>query len=177
MKMKYADGGEVDNQRNKEIAQAILQQLGGGNRLIMMVGAYNFVIIPNGVAFRIKNPKANYIKITLNGLDLYNLEVGRVRGNTYKVVAKHDNIYNDMLKPLIEKSTGMYLSLYEKGGAMKNKMAKGGVTEHGLRKGDTITDDMFWSNEAVVRDAKDMIKAVRWLKAVLWKTIPQFLTD
>ncbi len=122
MKMKYADGGEVDNQRSREIAQAILQQLGGGNRLIMMVGAYNFVIIPNGVAFRIKNAKANVIKITLNALDLYNLEVGRVRGTTYKVVAKHDNIYNDMLKPLIEKSTGMYLSLYEKGGNIETEV-------------------------------------------------------
>ena len=36
----------------------------------------------------------------------------------------------------------------------KDAMAKGGVTEHGLRKGDTITDDMFWSNEAIVRDSK-----------------------
>lgn len=35
-----------------------------------------------------------------------------------------------------------------------SRMAKGGVTEHGLRKGDTITDDMFWSNEAVVRDSQ-----------------------
>jgi len=37
---------------------------------------------------------------------------------------------------------------------MDGQYAKGGVTEHGLRKGDTITDDMFWSNEAVVRDSQ-----------------------
>ena len=37
---------------------------------------------------------------------------------------------------------------------LRYEYAQGGVTEHGLRKGDTITDDMFWSNEAIVRDSK-----------------------
>lgn len=48
--------------------------------------------------------------------------------------------------------------------------AKGGVIEHGLRKGDTIIDDMFWANEAVVKDAKgvkhkvDLDKGKRYAK-------------
>jgi hypothetical protein len=51
--------------------------------------------------------------------------------------------------------------------------AKGGVTEHGLKRGDTITDDMFWSNEAVVRDSKgvshkvDLDKGKRYAKGGL----------
>jgi hypothetical protein len=113
---KYADGGNAS--RNKEIAQTILQQLGGAGRLRMMTGAYNFIAIEYGVSFRIKNPRANFIKITLTPMDLYDLEIGRVRGTTYKVIAKHEGVYNDMLKPLIEKATGMYLSLFAKGGGV-----------------------------------------------------------
>jgi len=109
--------------KNQEIAETILQQLGGSRRLVMMVGAYNFVVVENGVAFKIKNAKANYIKIKLNSMDLYDLEVGRIRGTTYKVVTEKNDLYFDMLKPAIEEATGMYLSLYAKGG----KMAKGGV--------------------------------------------------
>jgi hypothetical protein len=32
--------------------------------------------------------------------------------------------------------------------------AKGGVTEHGLQKGDTIIEDIFWTNKAVVKPKK-----------------------
>lgn len=56
-------------------------------------------------------------------MDLYDLEVGRTRGTTYKVVASHDSIYYDQLKPLIEQATGMYLSLFAKGGKVKKKYA------------------------------------------------------
>ena len=38
-----------------EVAKTILQQLGGAGRLQLMVGAYNFVAYPNGVAFKFKN--------------------------------------------------------------------------------------------------------------------------
>ena len=60
---------------------------------------------------------------------------------------------------------------------LHNQMAKGGVTEHGLRKGDTITDDMFWANEAVVKDAKgvkhkvDLDKGKRYAKGGNLKSI------
>jgi len=123
----FADGGETSS-RNKEIAQTILNQIGGINRLVAFTGAYNFVAINNGVSFRIKNAKANYIKITLNGKDLYDLEVGRIRGTDYKVVGEQSDLYYDMLKSEIEKFTGMYLS-FAKGGkigfeGLANKVAK-----------------------------------------------------
>jgi hypothetical protein len=38
--------------------------------------------------------------------------------------------------------------------------AKGGMTEHGLRKGDEIIDDQFWENSIVVRNRKDGTQAV-----------------
>jgi len=116
----FADGGETSS-RNKEIAQTILNQIGGINRLVAFTGAYNFVAINNGVSFRIKNPKANYIKITLNGKDLYDLEVGRIRGTDYKVVGEQSDLYFDMLKSEIEKFTGMYLS-FAKGGKLKDNL-------------------------------------------------------
>jgi hypothetical protein len=85
-----------------------------------MTGAYNFIDLGNGVSFKIKNQRANYIKITLNSMDLYDLEVGRIRGTTYKVVATHKDVYFDQLKPLIEKATGMYLSLAKGGNIQQN---------------------------------------------------------
>lgn len=114
---RYAEGGKTDT----SIAQTILSQLGGTGRLNAMTGAYNFTALKNGVAFRIKNQKANYIKITLTSMDEYDLEVGRIRGGDYKVVNESKGIQVGELKPLIEKFTGMYLSF--------GRMAKGGMVK------------------------------------------------
>ena len=99
----FANGGEIAN--------TILSQLGGARRLNIMTGAYNFVDLGSGVAFKLKNPRANYVKIQLNSMDLYDIEVGRIRGTDYKVVDSANNLYFDQLKPFIEKATGLYLSL------------------------------------------------------------------
>jgi len=107
----YNEGGQV--------ASTILQQLGGANRLNAMTGAYNFMNLGNGLSFKIKNQKANYIKIMLTSMDLYDIEVGRIRGFTYKIVAEGKGLYAEELKPFIEKATGMYLTLgrgFAKGG-------------------------------------------------------------
>jgi len=109
---RYNDGGIV--------ASTILEQLGGIGRLKVMTGAYNFIDVGNGVSFKMKNPRANYVKIKLNSMDLYDLEVGRIRGTTYKIVSEHKNVYAEDLKPLIEKASGLYLSFADGG------MAKGG---------------------------------------------------
>lgn len=119
----FSKGGNV--QENQAIASEILRQIGGMNRLKLMTGAYNFIALDRGVSFRIKNPRANYIKIKLNSLDLYDLEVGRIRGDKYTIVDEQFGIYFDMLKPAIEKATGLYLSLFGNGG-MTNT---GGTTE------------------------------------------------
>lgn len=101
------------------VANSILSQLGGSGRLNAMTGAYAFGDTGNGLSFKIKNQKANYVKITLNSRDLYDVEVGRTRGYTYKVVNEATDLFADQLKPFIEQSTGMYLSLFSKGGNIK----------------------------------------------------------
>jgi hypothetical protein len=109
---EFANGGEIAN--------TILSQLGGARRLNIMTGAYNFVDLGSGVSFKLKNPRANYVKIKLNSMDLYDIEVGRIRGTTYKVIDSANNMYFDQLKPFIEKATGLYLSLKE-GGEINEK--------------------------------------------------------
>jgi len=104
-----------DFERNKIIAGEIIKQLGGFGKLKSMTGAHTFVAHESGVSFKIKNPKANYIKIILNGNDNYDVEVGRIRGMDYKVLVSETDIPAEGLKNLIEKSTGMYLSLFENG--------------------------------------------------------------
>jgi hypothetical protein len=113
MKIAYMGGGKTDD---LEIAKTILQQLGGQGRLVVMTGAYNFVALRNGVAFKLKSRKANYVKITLNGKDLYDVEFQKIFGTKSKIVAEHNDVYFDQLIPIVEKETEMYLKLFKKGG-------------------------------------------------------------
>ena len=105
---------------NAEQANLIFKQLtmseAGANRLKVMVGGKNFTFSgeDNYAAFRFtakaKN-KANYMKITLNGNDLYNVEFGYIRGMDYTVRSEIDDMYFDSLKEYFENETGLYLSL------------------------------------------------------------------
>ncbi len=109
----YAQGGELT--RNQEIAGEIIKQLGGMNKLVAMTGAYGFAAVENGVRFKLKSRKANYVKIILNEKDLYDVEIGKIHGHSYKIVKEAKDVYFDQLKPMIEQATQMYLSL-AKGG-------------------------------------------------------------
>jgi hypothetical protein len=102
------------------VAEIILQQIGGYGRVVAMTGAYNFVAGSNYLAFKIKNRRANYIKITLNGKDLYDIEIGRIFGSKYNVVKSYNDVYNDQLLSLLEEGTGMYFR-FAKGGSVKKK--------------------------------------------------------
>lgn len=100
--------------REQEVADTILNQLGGSGKLRAMTGAHTFISHPDkcgGLSFKIKSRSTNYIKIILNGKDLYDLEFGRIWGMSYKVKAEYTDIYADQLVSIIEKETGMYLSL------------------------------------------------------------------
>lgn len=114
----YEDGGQVNRERDIEIAKTILMQLGGSNRLQMFTGAYNFVAVPYGVSFRIKNRSVNYVKIVLNAMDTYDIEFGRISGVNYKIVKELSGIYNDQLVEIFTRYTGMVLRL-RKGGAVQ----------------------------------------------------------
>lgn len=99
------------------VAKTILSQLGGG-RFAAMTGAKNFSCggKENYLGMRIPRTKGekgsvNYVKIALNGLDLYDVEYGRIHGYKYTVVAEENNIYADMLVESFERNTGLYTSL------------------------------------------------------------------
>jgi hypothetical protein len=92
------------------IAKTIRDQIGG--KALFMLGAKNLVDHGDALSFRIRGSKAiNYIKITLNGMDLYNIEMGKIWGDKYTVKYTLDDAYNDMLHSIIERETGLYTSL------------------------------------------------------------------
>lgn len=96
--------------------QSIWRQLGGG-KFAAMTGARALVahdVKRGGISFklpRFSGVKVNYVKIILNDLDLYEVEFGRIYNNTYKVIAEHKDIYNDQLRELFERVTGLRTSL------------------------------------------------------------------
>ena len=84
----------------------------GANRLVAMIGAKNFVKDTYWVSFKFMRGaanKANYIKITLNGMDTYDVEFGKVHGLNYKVINCIDGVYDDQLFDLFQKETQMAL--------------------------------------------------------------------
>ena len=99
------------NEAEMRVAKTIQKQLGG--KALYMLGAKNLVGGDNYLSFRIgRNSKGvNYVKITLNPKDLYDVEFGAVRGMNYKVKSVVKDIYADMLHKAIEDHTGMYTSL------------------------------------------------------------------
>ena len=99
---------------NATVANNILLQLGGMGRLKAMVGATNFVYDDNSLKFKFKScRKANVIQITLNSMDLYDIKFFKYNSRSLecKEVKEMKDIYNDMMKSLIEEFTGLYLSL------------------------------------------------------------------
>jgi len=93
------------------VASIIRDQISG--KTLFMLGAKNLLAHENALSFRIRGSKAvNYIKITLNGSDLYDMEFGKVWGTKYTVKATHNDVYNDMMHNLIEKETGLYTKLF-----------------------------------------------------------------
>ena len=103
-----------------DMANITLNQLtnsnNGGNRLVAMIGARNFVRDERnytiGFKFTAKaKNKANYCRIKLNSKDLYDVEFISIRGVNFKTVSVHNDLYADMLKSTFEAETGLYLSL------------------------------------------------------------------
>jgi hypothetical protein len=111
----FMSGGQVGS-TDYSVAKIILEQLGGQGKLVVMTGANTFIAYSNGLSFKLKSRKANYVKITLNLMDLYDVQFQKLFGMKSKVVAEYDNLYFDQLIPIIEKETGMYLKLFKKGG-------------------------------------------------------------
>ena len=92
----------------------LAQASNGMNRLASMIGAKNFMKSDeeNFVSFKFMRGaanKANYIKITLNDMDTYNIEFGKIHSMSYKVISEHEGFYDDMLFDLFKDETQMAL--------------------------------------------------------------------
>ena len=96
-------------------AKELLNQL-GGNKFVVMTGAKNFLKDERSLSFRI--PKAlqgiNYVKISLNSMDTYDMEFGRIRNKAhsvvyydYKVMAVVNDVYADQLQEIFTEHTGL----------------------------------------------------------------------
>jgi len=108
-----------------KVANTILKQMGGWGRIRMMIGAKNAASYKaagesksgeglGGVSFRFPRPggggRPNYVKIILNGKDLYDVSFGSIHGSRFKVTKTYNDVYASKLKSIFEKETGLYLS-------------------------------------------------------------------
>ena len=110
-----------DPTRNKEIADTIIEQLGGYGPIRAMTGAKHFMTENYGVSFGFPNrlrSKPNHVKITLNSGDLYDVQFGRKRTvNGMPVIdemKRYEGMYGDRIQSLFEEETGLYLQLFPK---------------------------------------------------------------
>lgn len=111
-------------ERTMTIAETILSQL-GGNRFLAMTGAKYLLDIGDGLSMTIPRnvSKANRLKITLNALDLYDVEFTRYtpyRFNRktlketpekWETIKEYKNVFGDQLQELFTAVTGMYTHL------------------------------------------------------------------
>lgn len=112
LKMRVArlEGGNTRKTANN-VASEIVDQLGGARKLQVFIGLKGLKSLPNGVELHFNLfPHAgavNVVRITLNGLDLYDLEFIRVRGAKMKVVSTAENVYSSELRRVFEAKTGL----------------------------------------------------------------------
>ena len=95
------------------VAKTILEQL-GGNKFRVMTGAKHFGATEDYLSMRIGRNKtnSNYLKITLNMMDLYDMKFCQVTKNfEEKSVKEYNNVFNDQLTDIFESHTGMYTKL------------------------------------------------------------------
>ena len=103
--------------QESDVAQTILQQLGGSGRLKAMIGAKHFMSIDKGMGLSFQFPnqnrsQPNAVNIRYNaGTDEYNVEFGRASNSGYKVLKKVDGVQASELKRLFTQTTGLHLSL------------------------------------------------------------------
>ena len=97
-----------------KVAKTILEQL-GGNKFVAMTGAKNFGGTEDSLSMRIgrNSSNSNYLKITLNMMDLYDMEFCKLtRMGEKKSVTEYKNVYNDLMRGTFTAHTGMYTSLF-----------------------------------------------------------------
>lgn len=98
------------NAKGSFSAETVFEQL-GGNKFRVMTGAKDFYRNDDKqeIGFRIgRNAKnVNYVRIRLNGKDLYDMEFLQIRKFKIKVKSKETDVYADQLQELFTANTGM----------------------------------------------------------------------
>jgi len=104
------------SEQNKAIADTILQQL-GGQKFIVMTGANSFSYGDNNLNFRLSSRitkhKAQCMRITLNGKDLYDLELMKIKNFELKLVDKKTDVDAEALQGVFTEMTGLDTSIGE----------------------------------------------------------------
>ena len=100
----------------KQIAETIIQQMGGYGKIKAMVGGHTFVYDKDGsLSFHFKGSrKANICRVVYNvGSDTYTFQLYKFSKTTAKCPKIYElaDVYFDMLIDLFERQTGLYLSL------------------------------------------------------------------
>lgn len=99
-------------EEQKQVAETIIEQLGG--RLTLMIGAHSMFHHTEGaLSFKFKARAmngANHCKVTLVN-DTYTVVFTSVRGTSVKAKGTFEDIYNDQLKGLFERETGLCLTM------------------------------------------------------------------
>lgn len=101
--------------RDMQIANTIIEQMGGLRRIALFTGAYEFTACKNGVFFRIPGKgfakdSINLVSVTLTPSDEYDMTFSRIRGGKIKEIKKYEGVYCDQLVELFQDTTGLYLS-------------------------------------------------------------------
>ena len=97
-------------EERQALAQHIINCLSphGMRGLKLMTGAGPFALEKNGISFRFKgSPKANHAKITLNGKDLFDVVLTKIKGTDCTTVFDGRDLYDDALEELFRSETGL----------------------------------------------------------------------
>jgi hypothetical protein len=108
----------MNDQEKIELANQIIKYL-GGHKFVVMTGAKQIFALDNGVQFKIgRNVKSiNKVKITLNGMDLFDMQFLSVKMTKdfdvkVKTIAEYNNVYFDQLENVFHNTTKLNTRLF-----------------------------------------------------------------
>lgn len=109
----------MDKETRRQVAMEIARQMGGQGRLKAMVNARDWLILEDGgLQFTFSGKRGmNKCLVHYNADDTYTMEFWYCKLNkrtydyTMDLKKSFEHIYFDMLIPLFEETTGLYLSL------------------------------------------------------------------
>lgn len=105
----------LDENKSREIANTIFQQIGGA-KFRAMTGAKNVVVLTGGglmidLPQNFAKDKINRVTIRLNQSDTYDLAFERVRGESIQSVSSSEGVYADSLSEVFTRHTGLDTTL------------------------------------------------------------------